>query len=132
MNYSYYYVWLLKNFESIDLNHFKKYILNAICYEKWRKAKNLHACFEEIRNGFVKANNKLLYFFKFRSERRMWVKIQNICCLNVLVCWHEWYRHYGESRILSCLKMPILPSKMSTYLKRSDINLSKNSWTLRP
>lgn len=54
-------------------------MLNAISYEKWRKAKNLLACFEETRNGFVTANNKLLYFFNLEEKERC--EWKNICCL---------------------------------------------------
>lgn len=51
------------------------------------KAKNLLAWFEETRNGFVKANNKLLICTFFYSEEKdVSENTQNICCLNVLVC----------------------------------------------
>lgn len=77
-------------------------MLNAISYEKWRKAKNLLACFEETRNGFVKANNKLLSFFNLEEKERC--EWKNICCLNVIVCWYKLCRHYWECRMSVILK----------------------------
>lgn len=77
-------------------------MLNVIFYEKWRKVKNLFVCFEEIRNGFVKVNNKFLYFFNFEEKERC--EWKNICCLNVIVCWYKWCRYYWECRMFVILK----------------------------